>query len=196
LAQAYSFCDWDWSNAEREFRRALELNPRYVQGLSRYGIWYLQAVRGRFQEGYAHAQQAVELDPLSGWATTNLALAYAKPTDSRDARRASEPRSPALAGEEAQPGDPGLAHAFDVIVWNVRNVAIEANPTERRRPTQELAEQATAGKRQAANIVHQLQAAQKLAEDTRREIEKRVKEMCRQVRRATAAQNTKSCCGR
>ena len=77
LAQGYSFCDWDWSNAEREFLRGLELNPRYVPGLDRYGVWYLQAVRGRFEEGIAYAKQAVELDPLSGWATANLALAYA-----------------------------------------------------------------------------------------------------------------------
>jgi tetratricopeptide (TPR) repeat protein len=77
LAQAYSFCDWDWSNAEREFLRALELNPRSVQARVWYGVWYLQAFGGRFEEGLAHVKQAVEFDPLSGWATANLALAYA-----------------------------------------------------------------------------------------------------------------------
>jgi TolB-like protein len=77
LAQAYMYWDWDWPNAEREFLRALELNPRYVQGLSWYGVWYLQAVAGRFEEGLVHAKQAVEFDPLSGYATANLALAYA-----------------------------------------------------------------------------------------------------------------------
>ena len=77
LAQAYSFCDWDWSNTERELLRALELNPRYVLARVWYGVWYLQAVGGRFEEGLAHVKQAVECDPLSGWATANLALAYA-----------------------------------------------------------------------------------------------------------------------
>jgi len=76
LAFAYNFCDWDWSNAEREFRLALELNPRYVQARVWYG-WYLQTVGGRFEEGLAHAKQAVECDPLSGYATANLAAAYA-----------------------------------------------------------------------------------------------------------------------
>jgi len=76
LAQTYSFCDWDWSNAEREFLRALELNPRYVQARDWYGVWYLEAVGGRFEEGIAHAKQAVESDPLSGYATANLAAAY------------------------------------------------------------------------------------------------------------------------
>ena len=76
LAQAYSFCDWDWSNAEREFLRALELNPRSVQARVWYGVWYLQAFGGRFEEGFAHAEQAVECDPLSAYATANLAAAY------------------------------------------------------------------------------------------------------------------------
>jgi TolB-like protein len=76
-AQAYTFCDWDWSNAEREFLRALELNPRYVRGLGWYGVWYLQAVGGRFEEGIALAKQAFECDPLSSYTTANLAWAYA-----------------------------------------------------------------------------------------------------------------------
>jgi len=77
LAQAYNFCDWDWPNAEREFRRVFELNPRYVQGLDWYGIWYLQAIAGRLEEGVAHAKQAVECDPLSSYVTAHLAWAYA-----------------------------------------------------------------------------------------------------------------------
>ena len=43
---AQRYCDWDWSNAEREFLRALELNPQYVLGLDRYGVWFLQGVGG------------------------------------------------------------------------------------------------------------------------------------------------------
>jgi tetratricopeptide (TPR) repeat protein len=76
LAFAYALCDWDWPSAEREFLRALELNPRYVQARDWYGVWYLAAIDGRFEEGIAHAKQAVECDPLSAYATTNLALAY------------------------------------------------------------------------------------------------------------------------
>ena len=76
LAHSYSFCDWDWLKAEREFIRALELNPRYVQARDWYGVWFLEAVGGRFEEGIAHAKQAVECDPLSGYAAANLAAAY------------------------------------------------------------------------------------------------------------------------
>ena len=77
LAQACSFCDWDWQNAGREFRRALELNPHCLQALVWFGVWYLVGVGGQMEDGVAHAKQAVEFDPLSGWAIANLALAYA-----------------------------------------------------------------------------------------------------------------------
>ena len=77
LGYVFALCDWKWTNAEREFLRALELNPRYVLGLDLYGIWYLQAVCGRFEEGLVRAMQAVEIDPLSGYATANVAWGYA-----------------------------------------------------------------------------------------------------------------------
>ncbi len=77
LGFAYSLCDWDWTNAERQYRRALELNPRYVQGLLWYGVWYLEGVCGRFEEGIKYAKQAVECDPLSSFAIASLAVAYA-----------------------------------------------------------------------------------------------------------------------
>jgi len=76
LAHTYNFC-WEWATAERQFLRALELNPRYVQALDWYGVWQVQAVGGRFEEGLRHAQHAVECDPLSGYAIASLAWAYA-----------------------------------------------------------------------------------------------------------------------
>ncbi len=55
--------EWDWGGAEREFRRAIELNPGYAtarQWFAEY-LW----VRGRPEEALAHIQQALELDPYS-----------------------------------------------------------------------------------------------------------------------------------
>ncbi len=55
--------EWDWAGAEREFRRAIELNPGYAtarQWFAEY-LW----VRGRSEEALAHIQQALELDPFS-----------------------------------------------------------------------------------------------------------------------------------
>lgn len=55
--------DWDWTTAEREFRRALELNPN--EGLTHFWFaWYLTGM-GRVTEAVAEARRSVELDPLA-----------------------------------------------------------------------------------------------------------------------------------
>ena len=76
LAVSHLF-DWDQRNAEFEFLRALEINPRYLQALIWYGLFYLQWVAGREEEGIDQVRQAVECDPLSGYAKGMLAVAYA-----------------------------------------------------------------------------------------------------------------------
>jgi serine/threonine protein kinase/Tfp pilus assembly protein PilF len=76
LALASMLWDWDWSKAEREYLHALELNPRYVQARTGYGLFYLQWVAGRFEEGIVQARQAVESDPISGYAMSVLAMTY------------------------------------------------------------------------------------------------------------------------
>ncbi len=55
--------DWNWPAAEREFRRAIEIDPNYALGRS-FLAWFLAAM-GRFEESYAEDQRAFELDPLS-----------------------------------------------------------------------------------------------------------------------------------
>jgi serine/threonine-protein kinase len=55
--------DWDWPGAEREFRRAIELNPRYPVARQWYS-WFLAAM-GRFEEGLTQGRTAIELDPAS-----------------------------------------------------------------------------------------------------------------------------------
>lgn len=56
--------DFDWSGAEGEFNRAIELRPDYATAYVFYG-WYLMSV-GRVEDGIAKTRRAVELDPLSG----------------------------------------------------------------------------------------------------------------------------------
>jgi serine/threonine protein kinase/Tfp pilus assembly protein PilF len=63
--------DWDWTGAEAEFTKAIALNPHYPTGRHWYGA-YLVGM-GRFDEGIAEAQVALELDPLSMIINTNLA---------------------------------------------------------------------------------------------------------------------------
>jgi serine/threonine protein kinase/Tfp pilus assembly protein PilF len=55
--------EWDWATAEREYKRALELNPGYAAGHNWYA-GYLMYV-GRFEEGIVEAKRARDLDPLS-----------------------------------------------------------------------------------------------------------------------------------
>ena len=76
LAMSHLFCDWDRSSAECEFLRSLELNPRPSSARTWYGLYYLQWVAGRFEEGLEQAKQAVQFDPLSAYARAIKAFTY------------------------------------------------------------------------------------------------------------------------
>lgn len=54
---------WDWSGAEQEFKRTMELNPSYAEAHRIYAI-YLSAL-GREQEASGQIHIAQQLDPLS-----------------------------------------------------------------------------------------------------------------------------------
>jgi tetratricopeptide (TPR) repeat protein len=60
IAQNY---DWDWPTAEKEYRRAIALNPNYATGHH----WYAEclALQGRFDEAFPEIEIARQLDPLS-----------------------------------------------------------------------------------------------------------------------------------
>ena len=81
LATSRGWYDWDWKGAEREFRRALELNPQDAMGRNWYG-GYL-SVLGRHDEAIAEHERARELDPLSLIVNANLtrALYFARRYD-------------------------------------------------------------------------------------------------------------------
>jgi tetratricopeptide (TPR) repeat protein len=55
--------DYDWQTAEKEFKRAIELNPNYATGHQ----WYAEHLmwRGRFDEALRESERARQLDPLS-----------------------------------------------------------------------------------------------------------------------------------
>ena len=63
LAFVTAYYDRDWAGAEREFRRAIELNPNYANGRH----WYAEflSLVGRHAQAIAESQRARELDPLS-----------------------------------------------------------------------------------------------------------------------------------
>ncbi len=55
--------DWDFNSADKEFRRAIELNPGYATAHHWYA-WHL-ALLGRFDEAIAEMRKAENQDPLS-----------------------------------------------------------------------------------------------------------------------------------
>jgi eukaryotic-like serine/threonine-protein kinase len=70
LATAEWFYDWDWSTSEREFKRAIELNPNSAISHVRYS--QCLAMRRLFDQSIAEGKQAQQLDPLSPDILTNL----------------------------------------------------------------------------------------------------------------------------
>jgi tetratricopeptide (TPR) repeat protein len=71
LAQLLFRFDRDWLGAEREFKRALELDSNYAPAHHWYSMYL--AFMGRKQEALAEAQKAYELDPLSPVVGANVA---------------------------------------------------------------------------------------------------------------------------
>jgi tetratricopeptide (TPR) repeat protein len=63
--------DWDWTGAEREFRRALELMPSFAHARAAYAVGCLAPLR-RHAEAVDQLRQAVRLDPLSVFLRTML----------------------------------------------------------------------------------------------------------------------------
>ena len=70
LAEAYAALgsiarirDWDWAAAERNFKRAIELNPNYAKA----HVWYalLLSAHARHDEALREIKRAMEIDPLS-----------------------------------------------------------------------------------------------------------------------------------
>ncbi len=55
--------DWDWRGAEKEFKRAIELNPNYATAHQWYAFFL--ATMGRMDEAIAEAKLAQQIDPLS-----------------------------------------------------------------------------------------------------------------------------------
>jgi len=58
----YGF-DWDWKEAEKEYKKAIELSPSYATAHQWYGEFL--TFLGRFDEGLKEIKRAQELDPLS-----------------------------------------------------------------------------------------------------------------------------------
>jgi TolB-like protein/Flp pilus assembly protein TadD len=96
--------DWNFAESEREFKRAIKLNPAYANAHDGYG--FLLKATGRNEEAIRSSQRAQKLDPLSLFTNVSLGWAY---YFSRDYERAIEQGRKAL---EMEP-------RFDFAYWIV-----------------------------------------------------------------------------
>jgi len=63
LGSTLFWCEWNWTESETQFKRALELNPNSADANSEYA--FLLSNLGRHDEALARIKRALELDPLN-----------------------------------------------------------------------------------------------------------------------------------
>jgi TolB-like protein/Flp pilus assembly protein TadD len=100
----YLMYDWNFTEAERAFKRAIKLNPGYANAHDGYG--FLLKATARNEEAISASRQAQKLDPLSLFTNVSLSWAY---YFARDYERAIEQGRKALAMEPR----------FDFAYWIV-----------------------------------------------------------------------------
>ncbi len=74
LANAKFFYEWDWPAAEREYKRAIELNPSCANAHHMYGFYLL--TMEKVDEAIKEIKRAQELDPLSVVISGAMSMAY------------------------------------------------------------------------------------------------------------------------
>lgn len=74
LGAVNMFFEWNWSSAEQNLRKAVELNPNRPYSRATYSIYF--AFLGRSEEAIREAKKAVEQDPVSILMNRNLAFVY------------------------------------------------------------------------------------------------------------------------
>lgn len=99
--------EWDWLTAEREFQRALQLNPSSEDGHRRYAELLMCA--GRLGAAVAQIEQARAVDPLSATTISRAAFTY---FFARDYDRSIAESKKALAI------DPGYFLPYGYLAWN------------------------------------------------------------------------------
>jgi len=66
--------DWDWTGAEKEFQRALQLKPGYARAHEWYALYL--SIMGRFDDAMKEMMRAQDLDPLSTSVSTGIGRIY------------------------------------------------------------------------------------------------------------------------
>jgi len=63
MATKYTWGDWNWQKAEKEFLKAIEINPNYAFSQAYYS--HFLAIMGDPEKGLPHSELAMELDPFN-----------------------------------------------------------------------------------------------------------------------------------
>ena len=99
--------DFDWTEAEAEYRRAVELAP--ADGLSRFGLGRMQGTLGHPEQAVAMLRQTITIDPRNGGAWGWLGWMLAAIGQLEDAEEAAR-KAVALV-----PGSPFIAAGLVII---------------------------------------------------------------------------------
>lgn len=107
LAFIYWHYDWNWSAAEKEFQRALQLNPSYPTAHHWYAYYLIS--QGRTEKALEEIHRAQESDPLSLIINTGVAemLYYARRYDAA-----------ILLAKKVFEMDPNFILALNVQAWS------------------------------------------------------------------------------
>ena len=109
--------DWDFAAAEKEFKRAIELNPNYATARQ----WYSEflSYMGRHEEAFAEINKAHEIDPFSRAVNGNIGLRF------YEARRFDEAIAQYKKVIEMEPNYP-IVHAFLAHAYEAKGMNLEA----------------------------------------------------------------------
>ena len=74
IAMIHYMMDWDWDTAEKDLRRALEINPNFADAYNMLGV--LLITKGQIDDALRYQEKSVMLDPLQISNNCNLGWTY------------------------------------------------------------------------------------------------------------------------
>jgi TolB-like protein/Flp pilus assembly protein TadD len=158
--------DWEWEAAEKEYQRALQLNPNNAIGYHRYAVLLLSL--GRYEEALRNFERAHQIDPLSPLVNRWLVESLVK------AGRSDQALEQARKMLELHSGN-YYAHFGAGVVYALLNMYKEAIPQ-----LEQASSISASGKKLGANAsARRLLAHSFLATGRREEAEKILNELIR-----------------
>jgi tetratricopeptide (TPR) repeat protein len=153
LGWRYFIYDWDWDAAVKEFRRSIDLDPRYAWAHQLYG--FVLSCKGQHSEAIVEGHTAVELD--SGAVSARRALGW----QYYYARRWDQAR---FHLDRAIAMNPNAEETYRVLG---HTLAVEGDYEEAERVLREAASMPEAGTYTRATLAYSLARAGQVAEARR-----------------------------